>query len=389
MNINNILYFIFYLCLSSIIIGPAVSYSFGTTGVSIYISDILLGLLLIISLFTKGRALLEIIKKDAISRYFLLFVTIALISLIFSPLSLKPLERLVSFLYLARVIIYFFIYPVGRILLKSNIITQKAIIKYLTFVGIILAFLGWVQYFLYPDLRNLSYLGWDPHYKRIFATYFDPNYFGLLMVFVFLILINQYQKFRAIFFMGSIFIFITLMFTYSRSSYLAFIAGAAIFAYLKKQLHLFFIMLIGLIAIAFILPRGGGEGVKLERLFSIEARLGNWQEALTLFSKQPILGAGFNTIRYARREHFNQDDGLELSHSGAGFENSYLFVAATCGIIGLITYLIYLMKCFKHGNLLTKTTFAAVAVHSFFLNSLLYPSVMLWLWIILSLNKKE
>ena len=36
--------------------------------------------------------------------------------------------------------------------------------------------------FVYPDLRNLWYLGWDPHYYRVFATLLDPNYVGILLV---------------------------------------------------------------------------------------------------------------------------------------------------------------------------------------------------------------
>ena len=88
---------------------------------------------------------------------------------------------------------------------------------------------------------------------------------------------------------------------------------------------------------AFLLPRPGGDGVKLERTFSIIQRWENYQAGFKLW-QQPIFGLGFNTLRY-----YNQD---YLSHASAGQDSSLLFVAVTTGLVGLTAYLFWLKSIF-------------------------------------------
>jgi O-antigen ligase len=135
-----------------------------------------------------------------------------------------------------------------------------------------------------------------------------------------------------------------------------------------------------------LLPRPSGEGVKLERVFSIEQRIDSWKLAITMFKDHPLLGVGFNTIRFAKREYGLPQDSWRESHSGAGFENSYLFVGATAGIIGFIAYIFFLWQCFRNSGLFTRISLVAIMVHSFFLNTLFFPWVMLWMWVLLGIR---
>ena len=75
-----------------------------------------------------------------------------------------------------------------------------------------------------------------------------------------------------------------------------------------------------------ILPRvSSGEGVKLERMSTVWARIASWKKAWEIFSDNPIIGVGFNTYRYAQKAS-------PESHAGAGSDSSILLVMATTGI---------------------------------------------------------
>ncbi len=371
--------YLFYLILFSVILGPAAALPLDMPGVNVYLTDILVGILAIFWL-SNIKKLIALLPKNKIFQFFSLFAVVAFISLILSPISLKISERFISFLYLVRFIVYFSLYPTVLYLSKSKSINSNFLLKAIGFTGLGLAIFGWLGYFLYPDLRNLFYLGWDPHFKRIFGSFFDPNYFGLMMVLTLITLFTWKESLRNILIT---LIFISLMFTYSRSSYLAFLGALVTYSLLKKKYFLIMVAFIILIASAVALPRPSGEGVKLERVFTLEQRVENWKEGFKIFTDHPILGIGFNSVRYAKQQYRFGGEDLQVSHSGAGFDNSFLFVAVTTGLIGLFSYLLLLKQIFVNGNLLTKTSLIAIIVHSLFLNSLFFPWVMLWMWILL------
>jgi O-antigen ligase len=141
------------------------------------------------------------------------------------------------------------------------------------------------------------------------------------------------------------------------------------------------ILLLGITLI--VLPRSpDGEGVKLERTSSIQARIQNWRNSLIIIRDHPIFGVGFNTYRYAQRAYGFTDTSKWLqSHAGAGADSSLLFVTATAGVFGLLAYLWYLrsLNQLRTPNSELQVVLVALLVHSLFLNSLFYPSVMLWL----------
>lgn len=43
------------------------------------------------------------------------------------------------------------------------------------------AWLSFVLYLVFPDMRSLAFFGWDDHYYRLIGTLFDPNYTGLVL----------------------------------------------------------------------------------------------------------------------------------------------------------------------------------------------------------------
>lgn len=319
-----------------------------------------------------------------------LFIAAAGLSLFvnFSQLSLN--QALISSLYLCRWIGYSAIFFGCVILFKYHPDAHKKLEKGLIWAGLATALFGLLQYFFYPSLRNLYYLGWDPHDFRIFGTFLDPGFLGLIfvlsLIMLYLKIIEKRSKFYLI---SALIVFIALALTYSRSSYLALGISLVYLTYIYKKWSLFIgLIFIGAVAF-FLLPRNlPSVGVNLGRTTSIEGRIGSWSESVNLISKSPIFGLGFDTLRYTGNQlpsQYFQGNPI-TSHSATGVENSLLFVLTTTGIVGFFSYLYLLYMIFKLGNVLVKVSLISILVHSFFNNSLFYPWVMIWLWIIIGLN---
>lgn len=359
---------------------------FNMTGF-IYPGDLIAGLLFIPNFINFIKLKNYYLKIKGV-KYLLLLYTVFIFSLLFSPIKMSAVERVTAIMYLLRFIAYSSVLFTVHKLYTKNVISHGLLVKtFLISIGII-AFFGLVEYFLYPDLRNLYYLGWDPHYKRIFSSFLDPNFLGLFMslslLMVSLSRIRLYQKFI----LGALFFF-TLMFTYSRSSYLALIISLIFYFIKTHKARYILVTFLFMVITAVMLPRPSGEGVRLERLYSITERLENWKFGWKVFTDHPILGVGFNTIRYAKISYLYPQDNLLASHSGAGLDNSFLLIAATSGIIGLTIFLLLLFQIYLQTGILTQVSLVAIITHSFFVNSFFYPWVMVWLWILIGVTMKR
>ena len=376
---------IFVLLLVSVSAGPLFQIDFFPQPLKLYPPDIVV-LLLNLLLLPSRREWLRLYRERPEFKAFGLFILVALASWLFSPIRLSQTDKIISLLYLVRFMAYFQIYPLVLIVLEKQYLDRQFLLKIISLFGIFLVIAGWLQYFLYPDLRNLYYLGWDPHYRRIFSTVLDPNYFGLILVVLFLFrLSNPSLKQEIIYKITFLF---TLAFTYSRSSYVSFASGALYWAFRSGKFLKYFLAGTVLILTLFLLPRPGGAGVELERLFSIRERLSNWQTAVTIVKNKPFLGVGFNTLRFNfRNSQYLREDWL-TSHSAAGIDNSFLFVAASSGLLGLAVYLVFLTALFLRLDATGKSLMIAAAVHSLFLNSLFFTYFLVWFYLLSGLQQK-
>ena len=323
----------------------------------------------------------------------LIFSTVALLSLILNARLLNINELFVSSLYFIRWIAYasiIFIIPMFDNPFK------KIITKFLILIGALIVVLGYIQYLLYPNLRNLYYLGWDEHLYRLFSTFLDPNFAGAFFVLYFLFLLNilieSFKKQSRIFslYLGVI-AFLTLIaifLTYSRSALLMLIVGAFVFLFLNtKKTQAILVVVIFLLSTTLVPKAYKTEGTNFFRIASSEARLGSAKQAIEIIRKNPFFGVGFNAYRYAKSRYGFQPSMLEGSHADAGTDNSFLFLLATTGVIGFIAYLYMWFKILKI-NIRSKLLIASISalfVDSLFVNSLFYSFLMFWIWALVGL----
>ncbi len=354
----------------------------GIPEVNFYLTDLLVGGIgLIWAVGVVGK---KGYQPPPLTKQILVFLGITAFSLVVNIPLLSGREVVVASLYWLRLLAYFGFYLViawAKWADWSDLLLAS---------GTMGAIFGLVQYFLWPDMSALTALGWDPHYYRLVGTFFDPNFTGIILVLTIILLTANFRK-KPIYYLLFTICYLALALTYSRASWLAFLAGiTALFLIkkIKKKVGLIIFITFIMVITILILPREpGGEGVKLERIVSVQSRLGSWRQALVIAKDHPLLGIGFNAYRYAQKRYGFLEENWQLSHAGAGADNSILFILATSGILGLLGLLGLLGIIFQlsfRNSPLVFSSMIAVLIHSLFNNTLFYPWVMGWLAIILS-----
>ncbi len=344
-----------------------------------------------------------------------IFLGTCLLSLMVNIPHLKQNELFVAFLYLLRFAAYTSLYFVVR---RVPSYIKKKLVFFMLLAGSFILMGGYIQFFFYPSLRNLYYLGWDVHLYRMFSSFLDPNFLGAFLVLFLLFLFaftfsKNIKKSKFLYILSLILIIGTcvgIVLTYSRSAYIMCIVGIVTFFILQKPSKKIVYATIGLFIIAIVSYFGFtkySEGTNLFRTTSSNARVATSQDALIIFQKNPILGVGFNAYRYVHPTHpltclpagRSLSKGGEkpvIDHGGAGTDNSFLFVLATTGIIGFVAYIFLLWKiCTVGKQYLGTTAFApviissiiALSIDSFFINSLFYPLIMMWMWVLIGLEE--
>lgn len=372
----NILLAIFGL---SLVFGQTIAINLGNS-VRIFPHEIILAVIYLLWFSKKPK-----INKLNLVKSIIGFTLIGVISLLVQIPQIGLNQTLISSLYLVR-----WVYYAGLYFVIAT--TGLSVLPILYLSGIGVAVLGILQLWLYPDLRNLYYLGWDPHYRRLFSTLLDPNFTGIYLVLAFILgiylsLTKAKNKILMIF--GEAVILISVLLTYSRSAYLALVS-ALISLMLVKKLKILLVILLALIGIVIIFPKPAGDTYGLIRQETSLARINNWSLSLQYFIKKPILGYGFDTLRHLPIAN-PEINGIP-STARAGVDNSFLFILLTTGIFGLIIYLWMLGLIFQKGlliinknlplGILVICTLSAVIINSQFINSLFYPFTMIWIFII-------
>lgn len=278
-------------------------------------------------------------------------------------------SNLVALLYLSRLIFYqvFFLYLHFDLEKTKNIRLFKEGF-YLSIFLVTISSL--VQYFFYPNLRNLYYLGWDPHLNRLFGVFFDT---GLAAAFFGVISFYFYK--RKNFFAALVFLTF-LVLTFSRSAYLVFLAAIS-FDFMKtKNIKYMVYVLLTFFLIFYFAPKDFGEGVGLGRTFSISSRLADYGKAYKAFADRPVMGYGYNRID-AVKEKYNLKDSREIGvpdHAASSFSSSFLIIAVTSGVIGLALFLMTIFKLAMYKNM--AVYFVFLSLLSLADNIILHPFVI-------------
>ena len=327
----------------------------------------------------------------------ILFILISLFSLGINFRRYELDQFLIGSLYLLRWIAYTGVYFSATSLSDKG---KKYTLRFMMLSGIFIVFFGYLQFLFYPSLRNLYYLGWDEHMHRMFSTFLDPNFAGVVFVLFFVFFYVFKEKFISNRLLSSLILLLTfgaIILTYSRGAYLMFVVCALIYSILVRQWKVVAgVVLVFAILFIILSPRFYIENTNLLRVASATQRLESSKQALAIFDKNP-LGVGFNTFRYAREKYgFKALSLFGPSHSGAGVDNSMVLILVTTGIPGFLVYVYLIYKIFRIGSfnlrknkmgLVLLVSLGGLLVNSLFINSLLYSFTMAWIFLLAGLTE--
>jgi len=372
---------------------------FGSAGINIYLHDVICVTLVFYWLIYN----LAVKKSLRIPRFYfpvVIFVSIALISLVSGKRWVNWSEWLIGSFYLIRWIIYS---VVALISLELNRHYKKSLntVRYLLIGGLVLSVIGFFQLIFIPDFSTLDPgLGWDPHQNRLASSFFDPNFTGAFLVTCISLALSDFFKNKKSFSRSIVIsiLLVSLLLTFSRSAWLMLAVVIAVIGVLRSRLLLILSLLVAFSAYFFV-PRVQTRLTgTTDPADSAHFRIISWKNTLDIAKDHPWLGVGYNTFRYAQERYgfFDNPDHPLGGRAGAGSDSSLLLVLATTGIFGLLSYLLIyieivrysISKYIKKHDVLSFGLLAiifALIIESQFINSLFFPQIMLFLWILIGL----
>ncbi len=379
----------FYLILFLFSLGQIGRISFAGQEANVYLYEIFYGL--IIGFLVWKYKLNPLKRLFAKYRIVWLFVGWLLITYILAFGAYTTKQNFIAFLYLFRLSFYIlsFFYLVW--LISKNPQFKQKITFGLVILSSLIVAVGFSQYFLYPDLRNLFYLGWDPHLYRTFGLFFDTStaaaVYGIFLLFWLIksseINLSKYVKL----FLILAFILLGLL-TYSRGFYLAILLTLTVYLFFRRQYIYIFLVAVIFITSLSVLPKRFGEGVNLLRTFSITSRQREDKIAIAIWQKKPLFGIGYNHIRYEKEKlGYLNDQNIEITHSGASFPSSFLIILVTSGVIGLTLFVFWLWRLAEISQF-SLLLIIFISLFSLTDNILLHPFVLFLLIVLLSLEKR-
>lgn len=356
------------------------------------------------------------IRIGKIGKVIIVFLGILLLSYLINLYRFPLKQMIIAFSYLGRTSMYIILALMAYDLLQRDKkkVYQKVILGGFTVSMLLIVLFGFLQLKYFPSFLELGLqlYGWDPHIGRLLSTWFDPNFISGYLAFILGPTIAMGLYFRhkgnrrwfyvmsGVSFLGVI----ALYLTFSRSGYLAMLLTIGILAFLKSRKLLVAGVLIVLMAFTFS-PRvqertidAWDSGKALLGLDSqkpldptAELRVWSWSFAREIIADHPWIGVGYSRYAY---EINTRGHGLLSDHASGGSDSSLLTVWATSGVFGLISYLavgftatvVVLKRSWKRSDFRSYLDaglvagFAGTMIHSIFVNSLLFPLMMVYLW---------
>ena len=357
---------IFYITAFLFSLGQLGRISFFNQQINFYLYEVVLTLSLFFLLFKYHFEPVKQFWKNY--KPVFLFFSVLIISLLGGLNNYSLFENIVGFLYLYRLHLYFIFFIYLQHHVKTSKDFSKVNKKSLFLIAILTIISTLIQYFLYPDLRNLIYQGWDPHLYRTFGVFFDTSIAAAIFG-VFFLSFNQ-PIIKLIY-------LILVALSFSRSIYLGLSLTLIYLFVSQNKFKKILLFLAFFIILIFIIPKPTGEGVNLSRLYSIESRIEDYRRGIDLWKNKPLIGYGYNRIRYVK-------NGNSI-HSDSAFSSSFLTILVSSGILGLIAFL-WTLWSLRKSNKLAPILLIFLCIVSLFDNVLLHPFVLFLLFVSLTPN---
>ena len=373
---NRFLKILIYLTFFFFIFGQLGRIHIPDQPVYFYLYELLIALTSIIFIFKYKRQPFRYIEKKLPISLFLIWMGVSfVISLFFYTLNVN----IIASLYAIRLTMYgvYIVY-----LFHHVISTQlKLVVPLIATSGLVLL-VSILQFFLYPDIGNIAYLGWDPHISRLVGVFLDPPIAAGMFFLSGWYLVNQAQKAKQHYLLIALLVitFISIALTYSRGAFLAILSVILLFGISLKRYKIAFVMIGTIIILILLIPKAQTESINLMRTTSITARLEDYRKGFEIWQKNPIFGIGYNHIRFEKEKYIDEVfvEDYNPSHGIASFHSSFMIILVTGGVGGLALFSYILFKLSRKSTYFLMSV-VFLSTISFFDNVLLHPFILFFL----------
>lgn len=347
----------------------------------LYLVDVFIILYLITCLISSHE------KIQFKNKYFLIFLTLLFVNLVFT----KLFEN--TFLYQVRILLYiiFLQFSLKRLNLYEDFIKPLSIATVVVSILAVVQFIkqgstGWFFYFLGERIMSITTIGaplvnlFGSNYLRSPSTFSHPNSLAGFLV-VFLILINEFKFLQsgiALKKLVNVLGIPALVLTFSKSGILALVGYLFykfFFGNTKLTKRAYFLFFIGSLLFTLILFISSSNLIKRGALFSesINTRIILTSRSKEIIYKNFWFGVGANNFI------------LELSKKPPVIKsvlflqpvhNIYLLVFSEWGVVGLIFFVVMVIKIFRK----------AVPVTSLAISVVLFTGLFDHYWLTLNQN---
>jgi len=360
----------------------------------------------------RQKPMVSLTKVD---KLFLGFEFVLLLTFLLNLNSFDNDAILTGFGYQLRLQAYLILYWVFRSF--KSIVSPLDYLRYFFLATIIVAILGIIQLIFFGDFRFMADFGWDPHLGRLLSTFYDPNFVAAFLGIGIIIGLGQvlFSEPKSVkYYLALLLLFITLYLTFSRSGIISTAIPAVLLGMRKDWKSGTVIFLIFLLMM--LSPgRLGGRFTDLFSRTNLQAnqsgqttlvstddtgsqRLISWYRGLSVIKSSPIIGVGYNNFGPASVELGVRDEKEVSTGAAQSSDSSLLNIWATTGIVGLGLFIALIWQIlglalrqsrsnlFDGNNLWRYSigiSFLLIGLDSIFINSLLYPQILIF-WLIFS-----
>jgi O-antigen ligase len=380
--------------------------STGESSAPLLINDIAVACIALLGLAAGIAA--RSFRIDRVALIGLLFATIGALSAYAtaSRYGFSTFELALSLAYLARWLLYFFVYlALINVVRRRDVnavwrAVETALLIFAAFGVVQAAFLPGFAQLVYPDSR--AYLDWDLQGHRLVSTVLEPNIAGAMLLVGLLVQLAQISVGVRIPRWRPLLLFVALLLTLSRSAMLGLVVGMGIILLvhgLSKRLLRSIVVVVALVLVA--LPKlvafAAAYG-KFSTGGSAAARVVSWIQALRVFRDHPWFGIGFNTFGFVQERYGYLRFGAAAYSSDGGL----LFIGVLTGVVGASVYIWMLWTIIRRCRAIWRdrdvsaehrglaigaaAVIVALCVDSVFVNSLLTTFVMELFWILSALT---
>ncbi len=330
--------------------------------------------LMVLQLRTLPFEKIRLIEVSSSMKTFLMWTAF---SLLLSLIFFIFIQNIVAFLYFCRLSMYLIVFSYVLCWVLKGFISRRLLQAGFKIFFSILGITGLVQYLYYPNLRNLTYAGWDPHFYRAFGTYLEPVVFATIVgLFAVYFLLHKQNLLYVLLTVGSA---IGIVASFSRAVYIGLVA--VFLTIFRNAIHWKSVITVCCLVggILLLIPRPSGEGVNLFRTSTAISRAEDYLQGLAISTINPVSGIGYNHIGSIKR--IQTAPGVQINYAASSFHSSFLVILATTGIIGLLLFIKWLQAVMSINKYFLASGVFLIVV-SLFDNMLLHPFVLFaWLYI--------